>query len=195
MIVIDASVAVKWVVREPHHETALDIVDRPWEKLAPDLMLPEVANVLRKKFKRNEIARDQIRIGLQGVTATISRFVPSSELVQDATVLADELDHSVYDCLYLACALGRGVLLSADERFVRKCAERGYGETVAALNEIGLDALGARLSLSSLERDTFQAVERLSKKVEGTINLHGANVDCPGRSGEIENPSAQGVVD
>lgn len=68
MIVVDASVAVKWIVREAHHEIALDIFDREWERIAPDLILPEVANVLRKKLKKNEISQDQIRIGLQGVT-------------------------------------------------------------------------------------------------------------------------------
>ncbi|WP_159726737.1 type II toxin-antitoxin system VapC family toxin [Methylosinus sp. Ce-a6] len=45
MIVIDASVAVKWIVREAHHEIALGIFDREWERIAPDLILPEVATL------------------------------------------------------------------------------------------------------------------------------------------------------
>jgi predicted nucleic acid-binding protein len=169
LIVIDASVAVKWIVLEAHHETALGVFDGEWERIAPDLILPEVANVLRKKLKHREITQDQLAIGLHGLTVAIPRLIPSSELVNDAAALSLELDHSVYDCFYLACALGRGILLSADERFVRKCAAKGYGEAVIVLNERSLEIYEARRAISFLAPSTFEAVERLSKQVERTI--------------------------
>lgn len=169
MIVIDASVAVKWIVREAHHERALDVLDQEWERIAPDLILPEVANVLRKKLKNREISQDQIPIGLESISVAIPRLVPSSELANDAMALSLELDHSVYDCFYLACALGRGVLLSSDLRFIRKCVERGYGESVSILDEVDFNQLGTRISVSSVKQNTFESIERLSKKIAGTI--------------------------
>jgi predicted nucleic acid-binding protein len=45
--------------------------------------------------------------------------VQDSALVTVAAGLAISLDHSVYDCLYLATAIGRsGVLVTADRQFV-----------------------------------------------------------------------------
>ncbi|WP_051949260.1 PIN domain-containing protein [Methylosinus sp. PW1] len=169
MIVIDASVAVKWFVREAHHERALDVLDQEWERIAPDLILPEVANVLRKKLRNREISQDQTAVGLESVSVAIPRLVPSSELANDAMALSLELDHSVYDCFYLACALGRGVLLSSDLRFIRKCVERGYRESVAILEEVDFEQLGTRISVSSVTPHTFESIERLSKKIKGTV--------------------------
>lgn len=176
---IDASVAVKWIVLEAHHETALGIFDRELERIAPDLILPEVANVLRKKLKRSEISPDQLTMGLHGVTVGIPRLIPSSELINDAVALSLELDHSVYDCFYLACALGRGVLLSADERFVRKCVERGYGASVVILNEHSFEICEARIAISSVAPSTLETVSRLSLQVERTIDSLKAAVAAP----------------
>ena len=51
-LVIDASIAVKWVVEEDG--TAEALVLRQKAKLtAPDLIIPECANILWKKVRRN----------------------------------------------------------------------------------------------------------------------------------------------
>jgi predicted nucleic acid-binding protein len=47
-------------------------------------------------------------------------LVPLEELVEDATRLAETLDHRVYDCLYLALAVREGTrLITADRQLVR----------------------------------------------------------------------------
>lgn len=169
MIVIDASVAIKWVVREPHHEMALAIIDKPWTRIAPDLLLPEVANVLRKKQRLCEITDEQVSSGLSGIKVAISRFVPSTELVDDAAILSRELDHSAYDCFYLACALSRGVLVSADKQFVQKCQASGYAQNVASVDEVGHDGLDARIALTSVSTEALARIERLTANVEKTF--------------------------
>jgi predicted nucleic acid-binding protein len=182
-MIVDASVAVKWVVAEKDHEAALSVVDFPWEKIAPDLILSEAANVLRKKYKRNEITVDQFAHGLAGIDAAISRFISSRDLVHDAAVLSNELDHSAYDCFYLACALGRGVLVSADKRFVEKCKNNGYGEFVVELEGINSESFEARVAISQVGREAFETIERLSKSIESTFKFLDASArdDSPGR--------------
>lgn len=193
MIVIDASVAVKWLVREPNHELALDVVDLPWERIAPDLLLPEVTNVLRKKLKNNEITSGQVTAGLLAIETAISRFVPSSELASDAVILSGELDHSAYDCYYLACALGKGILVTADKRFVNKCVSTGYGEFVQLLDDLDSDALGVRIAVSSVGRETIDAIERLSAKMELTFkSLEEAS--SGGQQGRFRIISAMSVA-
>ena len=48
--VVDASVAIKWFVREALHEEALRLVDNPDAMQAPDLLVVEVTNIAWKKF-------------------------------------------------------------------------------------------------------------------------------------------------
>jgi predicted nucleic acid-binding protein len=50
--VIDASVAIKWVVRETGTQEALSL--RQHRLVAPDLLVAECANILWKKVRRKE---------------------------------------------------------------------------------------------------------------------------------------------
>lgn len=52
---MDASVAVKWLVSEEGRREALMLTGPRIERHAPDLMLPECANVIWKKHRRGEI--------------------------------------------------------------------------------------------------------------------------------------------
>lgn len=51
--VIDASVAIKWVVSEPGTQEALAL--RQHRLIAPDLLIAECANILWKKVRRQEL--------------------------------------------------------------------------------------------------------------------------------------------
>ena len=44
-LVVDASVAIKWVVEEEGSEAAAGLLDGPG-LMAPDLLMPECANIL-----------------------------------------------------------------------------------------------------------------------------------------------------
>ena len=52
-LVIDASVAIKWVIEEPGTREALSL--RRHRLFAPDLLVAECANILWKKTRRNEL--------------------------------------------------------------------------------------------------------------------------------------------
>ena len=62
-MVIDASVAVKWVVPEVGSEAAIVLLGR--ELWAPSLWLAEAANALLKKSRRGEITEDEARLRAQ----------------------------------------------------------------------------------------------------------------------------------
>lgn len=52
-LVVDASVAIKWVVEEPG--TAVAVAVRRHRLCAPDLLVAECANILWKKVRRREL--------------------------------------------------------------------------------------------------------------------------------------------
>ena len=59
--VIDASVALKWLLVEEHSETALVLLDGSFELHVPNLIFSEFGNTLWKKSTRGELNRDQVR--------------------------------------------------------------------------------------------------------------------------------------
>lgn len=135
MIVIDASVAVKWFVEEEGHEAAVELLSSRVEKCVPDFALAEIANVLRRKVKKGEIDREQARRAIDTLPEAFARVVPSATLVRGAWQIAEALDHSVYDCFYLACAEQQGLkLVTADSRFLDKARVRGRASSLVRLS-------------------------------------------------------------
>jgi predicted nucleic acid-binding protein len=122
--VIDASVAAKWYFAEPGHQTADRLlaarIAGERELLAPDLIVPEFANVLWKHVRRQECSRETADAILALWEVDRPSLVASSLLVSQAFQLAADLDLSVYDGFYLALALAiEAPLVTADRRLAR----------------------------------------------------------------------------
>jgi len=169
LIVVDASVAVKWTVLEAGRDEALSLLEHASELVAPDLLLAEVANVLRKKCKLGEITVPQSEQALRAVRTAIPRFVSSADLVEDALTLSHDLDHSVYDCLYLACALPGGRLATADAKFLNRCRKRGFGPIVFHPGKASELVRPASTQLGIDERK-IETIKRLSTKMQETFD-------------------------
>lgn len=115
-VVIDASVALKWVLDEVGKDAADALLDE--ELIAPSLWLVEAANALWRRARRGELSDEQAKIRL----ATLFNAPVTNSPVEDdlpaAADLAAELGHPVYDCLYLALAIREGsFVITADSRF------------------------------------------------------------------------------
>lgn len=124
-VVVDASVAVKWLVREEHTDKALAIL-RAWHDedvtpAAPYLLPFEVANALHRRVLSGQLSvGDTARMISQLLSSRIELH-QSAELHVRALELATELQQgAVYDAHYLALAESLGCeMWTADERFHR----------------------------------------------------------------------------
>jgi predicted nucleic acid-binding protein len=124
-LVIDASIAVKWVVEEDGTAEALTLRRRA-KLIAPELLTAECANILWKKVQRDELSKDEALLAARLLQAADIEFLPTRTLLEAATQIAIELNHAAYDCFYLVLATERDCrLVTADERFVRKLSEAG----------------------------------------------------------------------
>jgi predicted nucleic acid-binding protein len=123
-VVIDASVAVKWVLPEDDSEQAdrflSNALDQSVRLLAPDIYMAEVANVLWvRAARRRDISAEHARLGLRSLLGTIETLVSSRALVPRALELSLTFGHPVYDCLYVALALVEQCnVVTADRRLV-----------------------------------------------------------------------------
>jgi predicted nucleic acid-binding protein len=135
-IIIDASVAIKWVVDEPGTEEALLL--RRERLFAPDLLIPECANILWKKVRRKEMSEREAALGARLLARADIQLEPMRSLLEPAMRLAISLDHPAYDCIYLALAeaLG-GELVTADNALYRKLQLAGSSMPVRPLAATG----------------------------------------------------------
>jgi predicted nucleic acid-binding protein len=123
-LVIDASIAVKWVIEEEGTPQALTL-RRTARLLAPELLVAECANILWKKARRNELSREEALLAARLLQTAAIELVPTRSLLAAATRIAIALDHPAYDCLYLALAIENDCrFVTADERFLRKLGGR-----------------------------------------------------------------------
>ncbi len=124
-LIVDASVAIKWVVEESGTREALMLLKRA-RLSAPDLLLAECANALWKKVRNNEFTREEALLAARLLETSDVELLPMRSLLESAMRIAIELDHPAYDCVYLALALANGCsFVTADERFVRKVRQNG----------------------------------------------------------------------
>lgn len=140
VLVVDASVAVKWYVHEPDRDFALELLgNNDLLFIAPDIFLPEVVNALLRQHSSGDFAADLLAEALADLALTAPELIRSAALMQDAVALATRLEHPIYDCLYLALAERWAVeMITADRAFVKRCRERLSGEpALRRLRELG----------------------------------------------------------
>ncbi|APO72151.1 PilT domain-containing protein (plasmid) [Rhizobium gallicum] len=127
-LIVDASIAIKWVVEEKGTHAAVDLRSR-FRFAAPELLIPECANILWKKTQRGELMRDEAVLAARLLDRSGIAFLSMTGLLERATRLAIELSHPAYDCAYLAAAAQTGSrFVTADERLLRVIAEHASNE-------------------------------------------------------------------
>ena len=133
-IVVDASVAVCWFAREAETERANRLIAAANALVAPSLLLLEVAGVLWKKVRRGEMDGDVAGAGLREIRRFVPQIVDDAELADAALALARELDHPVYDCVYLSLARRRNApLVTLDRTFTARLAGTRYRDDAVLL--------------------------------------------------------------
>lgn len=127
-LVVDSSVAVKWVIAEAGATEAIAIYQR-FELLAPDLLMSECANVLWKKVGRGEISAEEASLAARVLEQADIELVSARSLLEASVRLATALAHPAYDCAYIALAIERQCrFTTADLRLVEAVNRSGQAE-------------------------------------------------------------------
>jgi predicted nucleic acid-binding protein len=133
LIVVDASIAVQWLVPEAGAELSASVLGRA-DLIAPGLLMVEVANALRRKIMSGDIGKPEADDGFRLIAANVDLRLPSPSLVTRALAMALEMSHPIYDCIYLALAEAiAGRLLTRDREFAARVERIALGHLLATL--------------------------------------------------------------
>ena len=131
MIVVDASVAIKWFLPEPGSIQALQLLENEDVLIAPSLIHYEVANIAWKRVRRGDLTREQADAIQERLPRMLAGLLGPPALIGMALEMAHDTGASVYDASYLALAVVLGAtFVTADERLWRRVAGQPWADLV-----------------------------------------------------------------
>lgn len=139
MIVVDASLAVKWFLPERGAEAAAALLLEHDEIIGPDMLAVEVhatlvrgANMLKSNRIEAEKAIRRFQAMIELGEVTLMRSLPKQ--IERAASLAINIGHPLKDCIYLVLAMELDCeLVTCDAKFAEKA--KGVWARVRVLGE------------------------------------------------------------
>jgi predicted nucleic acid-binding protein len=135
-LVVDASVAAKWVVNEPDSGPARRLFGRG-DIIAPDLIWAELGSLLWRRQRVGELSAPDTREMMFDLRRLPVRSYGIFPLLPLALEIAMAIRHSIYDCVYLALADQQDCrFVTADRRFRNAIASGPWAPSVISLSEL-----------------------------------------------------------
>lgn len=103
-IVVDASVASKWLLPEQDSDSSFSILSSGFKFVAPDFIYAEISNVLWKRVQRKEISSGESQRLLKTFGNIPFTLISAWPISLVALELANQLKISHYDAMYVALA-------------------------------------------------------------------------------------------
>jgi len=130
--VLDASVAAKWYL-PPDGEKYVEQAERlgrmfaagGLDMVAPDILWPELGNVLWKAVKLRRMPVESARDAIGALAQLTVTSVPSRPLLRHAFEIGAEFHCAIYDAIYVSLAASLNIpLVTADEPLVKALGSR-----------------------------------------------------------------------
>jgi predicted nucleic acid-binding protein len=139
-LVIDASVLIKFFIPEVLSEKAGNLHNQvakgDLNLVAPDLIFPEVGNILWKKRRRKELTRSEVALIVDAIGSMPLEIEASKQLLPTAVDLGLACGITVYDAIYVSLAMIREmVLMTADRRLADLMGRTEFKKHVAWLGD------------------------------------------------------------
>jgi predicted nucleic acid-binding protein len=129
--VVDASIAVKWLLPEAHTDAARRTLSGDHELLAPDLIWAEVGSAIWKRWRSGQIGSDTARVLLSAFRRAPLQISESKVLMDSAWDIAERYDRSFYDSLYLALAvIAECPLVTADLKLYNRLKASPFADSL-----------------------------------------------------------------
>jgi predicted nucleic acid-binding protein len=136
-IVVDASVAAKWYLPEVHSRQAMLLLEEDFQLFVPDLLFPEIGNLLWKRVIREELSPEK---SLEIITALESvplQVWESRPLIPAALDIACRIQRTFYDSLYIALAVStKSRLVTADQKLFNALKKGPFANVLVWIEDL-----------------------------------------------------------
>jgi predicted nucleic acid-binding protein len=133
-LVVDASVALKWLVLEEMSDVAKELSGVPDRLVAPRLITTEIA--LARKTMQGVLTRQEAVYHFSTLPLLLPELVDVDDLIAPALEYACAFRHPIYDLIYLEAARRLNAqLVTADRRFTSKIAGSDLARHVTLLSD------------------------------------------------------------
>ena len=124
-VVLDANCAIEIALNKPDGDRLRALLDESDEVLAPDLLIPEFVNALRKYHQFNQLSLSVCDEAMESLPVLVETFVPSAEIYREAFALTGaQKSRAAYGMFYLALALREDAVLLTLDGTLKKEAKR-----------------------------------------------------------------------
>jgi predicted nucleic acid-binding protein len=135
-LVIDASVAVKWLVLEDMSDVAKELYGSGDHLAAPRLITTEIANALARKTMHGMLTHHEAKYHFDSLSQFLPDLMDIDELIEPAFDNACALRHPIYDLIYREAARRLDAqLVTADRRFTMKLVGTAFARHVTLLSD------------------------------------------------------------
>jgi len=117
IVVLDASAAIKIIIQQDSTKALIDYLKKADWVIAPDIYVSEATNVFWKYHHFENLPLDTCENALSKTIALIDDFISTRDMHREAFSLSCQIQHPVYDSMYLVCARRHdGIIVSADKK-------------------------------------------------------------------------------
>jgi predicted nucleic acid-binding protein len=138
-IVIDANVVVKWYVSEDEFTSEAEyMADERFFLHAPELIIPEIGNILWKKFIRKELTHSEVlKILSESAIEEDLTLHSHDHLFSSAVCGAMETQKTVYDWMYVSLAEALQIpFVTADKKLFNSLSSTPHGERLVWIGDV-----------------------------------------------------------
>ena len=129
-MIVDASIAFKWIFVEQGSEAATALIGRE-DLRAPSFLLAEIGNAMWKKALRGELGDRGAYSAQISLIGSLIDLVDEAPDIPRALEMAVTLDHPIYDCIYLAVAERFDEpFVTGDSKFAVKARSSPFAERI-----------------------------------------------------------------
>lgn len=133
-LVIDASVALKWVINENQSDEALILLDQLDTIVCPEIFFIEIDAVLTKRVRMRELTIAEAKEKKGYFRRLPCQLIPANKIGDEAFELSTIFNLSYYDALYLVTSIKyERVLYTADIRFFNAVQNTLYKNNIQIL--------------------------------------------------------------
>lgn len=129
LIVVDASIAVAWILPEDQTQAAVSLLESRHELVAVDLITVEVFGAILRATRVKRLTPNHAASAIAQFGRTSVKTQQAAGFVPEAFAIAQRHGGSVYDACYIALARSLDAPLATDDEGMAKIAE-AVGVTV-----------------------------------------------------------------